>query len=52
MQVDHIHPSLVHDFFEIQSIGKILLVLFKGVFPKEVYKNYETKSRKTWYSLT
>jgi hypothetical protein len=39
--------TFVHDFVKIQTIGKNLLVQFKGVFPKEIYKNYETESRKT-----
>jgi hypothetical protein len=44
---DHVKPSLVHDFFNIQSIGMIPLIQFKDVNSLNVYKKCENKSQKT-----
>jgi hypothetical protein len=52
MELDHIKPNLVHEFFIIQSIGIIPLEQFKEVLPIEVYKKSRFKSCKTWHSLT
>jgi hypothetical protein len=48
----HVKPSLVHDFFRIQSIDMIPLNQFKEVIPDEESKKCESKIKKTWYSLT
>jgi hypothetical protein len=37
MELDHIKPNLVHEFFKIQSIGIIPLEQFKEVLRIEVY---------------
>jgi hypothetical protein len=50
--MDHVKPSLVHNFFRIQSIDMIPLNQFKEVIPNEQYKKYENKIKKTYYSLT
>jgi hypothetical protein len=44
MEMDHVKPSLVHDFFYIQSI-------IKEVIPNAYYNKYENKI-KTYYSFT
>jgi hypothetical protein len=38
MQLDHIKPSLVHEFFKIQLLGIIPLEQSKEVLLVEVYK--------------
>jgi len=45
--MDHVKPSLVHDFFHIQSLRMILLNQFKEVIPNKQYKNCENKILKT-----
>jgi hypothetical protein len=40
MELDHIKPSLIHEFFIIQSIGIIPLEQFKEVLLIGVYKKY------------
>ncbi len=49
--MDHVKPSLVHDFFHIQSIEMIPLHKFE-VIPNTQYKKCENKIKKIWYSLT
>jgi hypothetical protein len=41
--MDHMKPSLVHDFFHIQSIEIIPLHKFKEVIPNAQYKKCENK---------
>ncbi len=43
VEFDHIKPSLVHDFFCIQSINMIPFVQFKDVVNPYVYKRCENK---------
>jgi hypothetical protein len=38
MELNHVKPNLVHEFFIIQSIGIIPLEQFKEVLSIEVYK--------------
>jgi hypothetical protein len=52
MELDRIKPSLVHEFFKIQSIRIIPLEQFKEVLQAEVYKKCQFKSHKTWHFLT
>jgi hypothetical protein len=52
IELDHVKPSLVHEFFQIQNIGMIPLHQFKEVIPEEQFKKCEAKTRKTWYNLT
>ncbi len=47
IEMDHVKPSLVHNFFHIQSIGMIPLNQFKEVIPNEQYKESENKIKKT-----
>jgi hypothetical protein len=49
--MDHVMPSLVHDFFHIQSIKMIPLHKFKEVILDAQYKKCENKIKKTWYNL-
>jgi hypothetical protein len=49
---NHVWPSFVRDFFLFQNIGKMPLNQFKGIFLVDDFRKFETKSRKTWYSLT
>jgi hypothetical protein len=49
--MDHVKPSLVHDFFYIQSIKMIPFHKFKEVIPNVQYKKCENKIKKTWYSF-
>jgi hypothetical protein len=51
MELDHVKPRLVHEFFKIQSIGIIPLEEFKEMLPAKVYKKCQSKSSKTWHSL-
>jgi hypothetical protein len=50
--MDHVKPSLVDNFFRIQSIGMIPLNQFKEVILHEQYKKCKNKIKKTWYILT
>lgn len=50
--MDHVKPSLVHNFFRIQSIGMIPLNQFKEVIHDEESKKCENKIKNTRYSLT
>jgi hypothetical protein len=52
IKMGHMKPSLVHDFFRIQSIGMIPLNQFKEVIPDKKYKKCENKIKKIWYNLT
>jgi hypothetical protein len=45
--MDHVKPSLVHDFFRIQFIGMIPLHKFKEVIPNAQYKKWKNKIKKT-----
>ncbi len=45
--MDHVKPSLVHNFFRIQSIDMIPMNQFKEVIPDEQYKKCENKIKKT-----
>jgi hypothetical protein len=45
--MDHVKPSLVHNFFHIQSIDMIPMNQFKEVIPDEQYKKCENKIKKT-----
>jgi hypothetical protein len=47
VEFDHVKPSLVHDFFHIQSIGMIPLVQFNDIISFDVYKRCENKSNNT-----
>jgi hypothetical protein len=52
IEMDHVKPSLVHNFFRIQSIGMIPLNQFKEVILHEQYKKCKNKIKTTWYILT
>jgi hypothetical protein len=47
IELDHVKPNLVHDFFRIHNIGKIPLQQFKDVVSFDMYKKCENKSHKT-----
>jgi hypothetical protein len=52
IKMDHMKPSLVHDFFYIQSIGMIPLHKFTEVILDAQYKKWKNGIKNTWYSLT
>lgn len=52
VELDHLKPNFVHEFFKIQLIGIIHLEQFKEVLQVNVYKKCQSKSYKSWYSLT
>ncbi len=52
IEMDHMQPSLVHDFFHVQSIRMIPFHKFEEVVPNVQYKKCKNKFKKTWYSLT
>jgi hypothetical protein len=47
MEYDHVQPSLVHEFFHIQSIGNIPLKQFQIVLLVDIFKKCQNKSYKT-----
>jgi hypothetical protein len=52
IEMGHVKPSLVHDFFHIQSIRMIPLQNFKEVILDAQYKKCENKIKRTWYNFT
>jgi hypothetical protein len=52
VELDHVKPNLVHENFKIQLIGIIPLEQFKEILLPKVYKKCQSKSSKTWHSLT
>jgi hypothetical protein len=52
MELDHVQPNLIHDFFQIKFIGIIPLEQFEEVLPIDVYTRFQNKSQKTWHSFT
>jgi hypothetical protein len=51
IEFDHVKPSLVYEFFSIQSIGMIPLQQFKEVILEKQFKICKAKTQKTWYNL-
>jgi hypothetical protein len=47
VELDHVWPNVIHEFFRIQSIGIIPLKQFQDVLPMDVYKRCQNKSQKT-----
>jgi hypothetical protein len=52
IEMDHMKPSPIHDFFHIQSIKMIPPHKFKEVIPNAQYKKCKNKIKKIWYSFT
>ncbi len=52
VELDHVRPNLIHEFFQINSIGIIPLEKFQEVLLANVYKKCQSKSWKTRHSLT
>ncbi len=47
MELNHVQSNLIHEFFQIQSIGIIPLEQFQDVLTMDVYKRCQSKSWKT-----
>jgi hypothetical protein len=52
IEMDHVKPSLVHDFFCIQFIEMMPFHKFKEAILDAQYKKCENEIKKTWYNLT
>lgn len=52
IEMDHMKPPLIHEFFCIQSIELIPLQKFKEVILDAQYKKCKNNIKNPWYSLT